>query len=50
MSNEEKYKKALERIAHYDEESIWMDDRDDAAHAILAIARVALGIQEHEDE
>jgi hypothetical protein len=46
MSNEEKYKAALEKIAHYDEESIWMDSRDDSANDMLSIARVALGLEE----
>lgn len=35
--------RALRTIARYDEESIWDDDRDDAANAILEIARKALG-------
>jgi hypothetical protein len=39
----EKFRKALERIADYDGESIWMDSRDDAADDMLSIARVALG-------
>jgi hypothetical protein len=34
---------ALETIARYDEESIWDDDRDDAANAMLYVAREALG-------
>ena len=34
--------KALEEIAHYDEQSIWMDDRDDASDAMLDVARQAL--------
>lgn len=45
MSTEEKYKKALEKIATYDEESIWMDSRDDAADTMLYIARQALGLE-----
>ena len=45
----EKYKEALEKIASYDGESIWMDSRDDAANNMLSIARVALG-WEKEDE
>lgn len=46
MSDIEKYKAALEKIAQFDEESIWMDDRDDAANEMLSIARVALGLEE----
>jgi hypothetical protein len=42
----EKFRKALERIADYDCESIWMDSRDDAADDMLSIARVALGLEE----
>ncbi len=42
----EKFRKALEEIAYYDEESIWQDDRDDAADNMLSIARQALGIEE----
>ncbi len=42
-------KKALEVIARYDETSLWSDDRDDAAYAMLAVARVALGETEEED-
>lgn len=30
---------ALDRIAHYDEQPLWSDDRDDAANAMLDIAR-----------
>ena len=33
---------ALETIAKYDDESIWDDDRDDAANAMLWVARDAL--------
>lgn len=49
MSNEEKYKQALEKIAHFDEESIWMDDRDDAAYAMLSVARKALGLEDTDE-
>ena len=42
----EKFRSALEKIAHYDEESIWNDDRDDAADDMLSIARQALGLEE----
>jgi hypothetical protein len=45
----ETYRKALEKIAGYDCESIWMDSRDDAADDMLSIARVALG-REKDDE
>ncbi len=41
----EKLRKALEKIAYYDEEPIWQDDRDDAAQNMLDIARQALGIE-----
>ena len=34
---------ALEKIADYDGESIWLDDRDEAAKDMLDIARKALG-------
>lgn len=44
-----KYLKALEKIADYDGESIWMDDRDDAANNMLTIARVALGREEENE-
>lgn len=44
----DKYKEALEKIANYDGESIWNDDRDDAANNMLSIARVALGWEEEE--
>lgn len=37
-----KFEAALKSIASYDEESIWMDDRDDAADDMLSIARNAL--------
>lgn len=37
-----KLKTALNTIATYDSESIWMDDRDDAANAMLDVAREAL--------
>jgi len=50
MSTEEKYKKALEKIANYDDESIWMDSRDDAVDMMLSIARQALGWEEDDDE
>lgn len=33
---------ALKIIAEYDGESIWNDDRDDAANAMLDIAREAI--------
>lgn len=33
---------ALEKIANYDEQPIWSDDRDDAADAMLELAREAL--------
>lgn len=33
----------LQKIATYDEEPIWDDDRDDAANDMLRIAREALG-------
>ena len=39
----ERYKVALTEIARYDEESIWGDDRDDAANNMLSVARTALG-------
>ncbi|GEM_PF-3690519 len=45
----QKFGEALEKIANYDQESIWMDDRDDAANNMLSIARVALG-WEKDDE
>lgn len=38
----------MSRIARYDQESIWRDDRDDAARDMLRIARVALG-EEYEE-
>jgi len=38
-----KFEAALRTIARYDEESIWSDDRDDAANAMLGVAREALG-------
>lgn len=41
----ETLRSALEEIAKADEESIWMDDRDDAADRILSVARKALGIE-----
>lgn len=41
-----KYKEALEKIADFDGESIWNDDRDDAANAMLSVAREALGRKE----
>ncbi len=44
----QKFGKALEEIAHYDEEPIWMDSRDDAANNMLSIARKALGLEEEE--
>ena len=34
---------ALSEIATYDEQPIWGDDRDDAANAMLEIARKGLG-------
>jgi len=34
--------KALEKIASYDDEPIWNDDRDDAANEMLELAREAL--------
>jgi hypothetical protein len=37
---------ALKEIAEFDEQSIWNDDRDDAANAMLSIARKTLGIPE----
>lgn len=37
--------KALQTIAQYDKESIWSDDRDDAADGMLSVAREALGIE-----
>ena len=36
---------ALEKIAKYDEEPIWMDSRDDAADMMLSVARAALGME-----
>lgn len=39
------YKDALTRIARYDRESIWRDDRDDAADDMLEIARLALEVK-----
>ena len=33
---------ALTKIANYDGESIWMDDRDDAAYGMLEVAKAAL--------
>jgi hypothetical protein len=50
LTENDKFRKALNKIARYDEESIWMDDRDDAAYGMLAVARVALGLQEFEEE
>lgn len=41
-SERDKYKAALTVIANYDNESIWMDDRDDAAGEILELAAEAL--------
>lgn len=35
-------REALEKLSKYDEESIWNDDRDDAANCMLDIAREAL--------
>lgn len=37
---------ALKKIANYDDEPIWSDDRDEAADAMLRIARLALGDEE----
>lgn len=37
---------ALHEIANYDQQPIWDDDRDDAANAMLYIARQALGLEE----
>lgn len=34
---------ALNEIADYDQQSIWSDDRDDAANDMLRIARKAIG-------
>jgi hypothetical protein len=42
----ETLKAALKEIAEYDEQSIWNDDRDDAADGMLSVARKALGIPE----
>lgn len=42
----ENLKAALKEIAEFDEQSIWDDDRDDAANAMLSVARKALGIKE----
>lgn len=39
----QKFGEALEKIANYDQESIWYDSRDDAADNMLSIARKALG-------
>lgn len=36
---------ALKAIAEYDEQPIWMDDRDDAANDMLRIARKELGLE-----
>lgn len=44
----QKFGEALEKIANYDGESIWMDNRDDAANNMLHIARVALGREEED--
>jgi hypothetical protein len=44
----QKFGEALEKIANYDQESIWSDSRDDAADNMLAIAREALGWKEDE--
>ena len=44
-----KFREALQKIANYDRESIWNDDRDDAAYDMLNIARKALGLEEPED-
>lgn len=41
-----KLRTALFKIANYDEEPIWFDDRDDAANDMLRIARVSLGLEE----
>jgi hypothetical protein len=37
---------ALECIARFDENPLWHDSRDDAANAMLSIARAALGLEE----
>lgn len=36
-------REAIQIIANYDNESIWFDDRDDAADNMLEIARKACG-------
>jgi hypothetical protein len=41
-----KFRDALEQVARYDDQSIWSDDRDDAADDMLSIAREALGEEE----
>jgi len=35
-------KKALEKISSMPEDSLWMDDRDDAADAIVELAEITL--------
>lgn len=44
----ERVMRSLNKIARYDEEPIWADDRDDSADAMLRLARVALGEEEEE--
>lgn len=41
--------RALIQISNYDEQSIWTDDRDDAADDMLEIARKALGTSVNPD-
>ena len=48
MSELERFREALQKIADYDKESIWDDDRDDAAYQILDIARQALRLEKEE--
>ncbi len=45
-SDIQRLRAALKEIAEFDEQSIWDDDRDDAANAMLSIARKTLGIPE----
>ena len=41
----DKFRKALEEIATYDDQTIWGDNRDDAADNMLEIARNALAVK-----
>lgn len=46
LAENKRMHEALEKIARYDDEPIWFDDRDDAADGMLHIARAALGEEE----